>query len=102
MAAEPETETIYTNPITAEMARRRAHLESLPGYHLKVDLEALSRCSYTFSRNAQELTNHVGRFLYSATTSAKELSDDYVNELHAEVAQLLHALLDSGSRLGNL
>lgn len=57
MAAEPETETIYTNPITAEMARRRAHLESLPGYHLKVDLEALSRCSYTFSRNAQELTN---------------------------------------------
>jgi hypothetical protein len=31
-----------------------------PGYQLKVDLEALNRCSYTFSRNAQELTA-VGR-----------------------------------------
>jgi hypothetical protein len=95
VATEPETETIYSNPITAEMARRRAHLESLPGHQLKVDLEALNRCSYTFSRNAQELTNHVGRFLHSATTSAKELSDDYVNEL----VRLLHNYLTSVTSL---
>lgn len=95
MAAEPETETIYTNPITAEIARRRAHLESLPGYRLKVDLEALNRCSYTFSRNAQELTNHIGRFLYFPATSAKGLSDDYVNEL----VRLLHNYLTSVTSL---
>jgi hypothetical protein len=95
VGTEPGTKTIYTNPITAEMARRRAHLESLPGYQLKVDLEALNRCSYTFSRNAQELTNHVARFLDSATTSAKELSDDYVNEL----VRLLHNYLTSVTSL---
>jgi hypothetical protein len=42
-------ETIYRNPITAEMNRRKAYLEALPGFHLKEDLEALNRCSYTFA-----------------------------------------------------
>jgi hypothetical protein len=75
------TETIYRNPITAEMDRRKAHLEALPGFRLKEDLEALNRCSYTFGRNAQELAEHVGRFLASPTQNAQELTDDYVNEL---------------------
>jgi hypothetical protein len=92
---EPETETIYTNPFAAEMDRRKAHLEALPGYRLKVDLEALNRCSYTFSRNAQELSQHVERFLLSHTTSAQELSDDYVNEL----VRLLHNYLTSVTSL---
>src|ERR1700692_800317 len=42
---ESETETIYRNPFTAEIDRRKTHLEALPGYRLKVDLEALNRCS---------------------------------------------------------
>lgn len=95
MAAEDDGETIYRNPITAEMARRRTQLESLRGYQLKVDLEALNRCSYTFSQNARELRNHVGRFLRSATTSATDLSDAYVNEL----VRLLHNYLTSVTSL---
>jgi hypothetical protein len=92
VAAEDDGGTIYRNSITAEMARRRSQLEPLRGYRLKVDLEALNRCSYTFSRNAQELTNHVGR---SATTSASDLSDGYVNEL----VLLLHNYLTSVTSL---
>jgi hypothetical protein len=88
---ESETETIYRNPFTAEIDRRKTHLEALPGYRLKVDLEALNRCSYTFGRNAQELSNHIGRFLRSQTTSAQELSDEHVDEL----VRLLHHYLTS-------
>jgi hypothetical protein len=90
-----ETETIYRNPITAELERRKAYLETLPGARLKEDLEALSRCSYTFGQNAQELANHVKKFLGSATLHARELSDDYVNEL----VRLLHNYLASVTSL---
>ena len=83
------TETIYRNPVTVEMDRKKAHLEALPGFRLKEDFEALNRCSYTFGRNAQELTEHVGRFLASPTLNAQELTDDYVNEL----VRLLHNYL---------
>jgi len=58
-------------------------------------LAGFSTVVNTFSRNAQELTNHVGRFLYSPTTSAKELSDDYVNEL----VRLLHNYLTAVTSL---
>jgi hypothetical protein len=95
VAAESESETIYRNPFTAEMERRKAHLHALAGYRLKVDLEALNRCSYTFGRNAEELSNHVGRFLGSHTASAHELSDEYVNEL----VRLLHNYLTSVTSL---
>lgn len=90
-----ETETIYRNPITAELQRRKAYLEALPGARLKEDLDALNRCSYTFGQNAQELADHVGRFLGSATLNARELSDDYVNEL----VRLLHNYLASVTSL---
>jgi hypothetical protein len=89
------TETIYRNPITAEIERRKAYLEALPGARLKEDLEALNRCSYTFGRNAQELADHVERFLASSTLHARELSDDYVNEL----VRLLHNYLTSVTSL---
>lgn len=95
MTDETHTETIYRNPFTAELGRRKAQLEALPGYRLKVDLEALNRCSYTFSQNAKELTTHVGRFLRSHTTSAQELSDEYVNEL----VRRLHNYLTSVTSL---
>jgi hypothetical protein len=89
------TETIYKNPITTEMDRRKAYLEALPGFRLKEDLEALNRCSYTFGRNAQELAEHVGRFLTSPTLNAQELTDDYVNEL----VRRLHNYLTSVTSL---
>lgn len=90
-----ETETIYRNPVTTEIERRKAYLKALPGYRLKEDLDALNRCSYTFGRNAEDLANHVGRFLRSATLNARELSDDYVNEL----VRLLHNYLTSVTSL---
>jgi hypothetical protein len=83
-------ETIYRNPVAAEMERRTAYLEALPGARLKEDLDALNRCSYTFGRNAQELADHIGKFLQSSL-SAQEVSDDYVNEL----VRLLHNYLTS-------
>jgi hypothetical protein len=69
----------------------RTTFEALPGYRLKLDLKALNRCSYTFGRNAEELSRHVGQFLLSRTTLARELSDEYVNEL----VRLLHNYLTS-------
>ncbi|KUI27213.1 hypothetical protein AU196_01365 [Mycobacterium sp. IS-1742] len=92
---ETDTETIYRNPVTTEMQRRKAYLKALPGYRLNEDLEALNRCSYTFSRNAQQLTEHVGTFLKSPTMWAREVSDDYVNEL----VRLLHNYLTSVTSL---
>jgi hypothetical protein len=95
VAEEPETETIYRDPFTVEFERRKNYLEALPGYRLKVDLEALNRCSYTFGRNAEELAGHVGQFLLSQTTLARELSNEYVNEL----VRLLHNYLTSVTSL---
>ena len=95
MGEETQAETIYRNPVSTEIDRRKAHLESLPGFRLKTDLEALNRCSYTFSRNAQELNDHIGRFLYTQSTMAKELSDEYVNEL----VRFLHIYLTSVTSL---
>jgi hypothetical protein len=63
-----------------EMKKRRAHLEALPAYQLKEDLEALERSVYICSTNATELSDHVGRFLNSPQLS-QHVSDDYVNEL---------------------
>ena len=33
----------WTNPILAELERRKAEVLAMPGYQLKVDLEALGR-----------------------------------------------------------
>ena len=77
-----------------EMDKRRAHLEALPAYQLREDLEALKRSFYIFNTNATELASHVGRFLAS-TQLSQQLSDNYVNEL----VRLLHNYLTSVTSL---
>jgi hypothetical protein len=82
------------SPFTAEMNRRIAHLEALPAYQLNEDLEALRRCLYTFTTNANELVTHTREFLISQHV-ARDVPEDYVNEL----VQRLHNYLKSVSSL---
>ncbi len=76
------------------MNRRIAHLEALPAYQLKEDLEALQRCLYTFTTNANELATHIREFLISHHV-ARNVPEDYVNEL----VRRLHNYLTSVSSL---
>jgi hypothetical protein len=76
------------------MDKRKAHLEALPAWQLREDLEALQRSFYTFNTNADELATHVGQFL-SSSEIAREISDDYVNEL----VRRLHNYLTSVTSL---
>lgn len=71
-----------------------AHLEALPAWQLKEDLDALQRCVYVFNTNAKELAAHVGRFLSSSQFS-RDLPESYVNEL----VRLLHNYLTSVTSL---
>ena len=76
------------------MNGRIAHLEALPAYQLKEDLEALRRCLYTFSTNANELATHIREFLISHHI-ARGVPEDYVNEL----VRRLHNYLTSVTSL---
>ena len=76
------------------MNRRIAHLEALPAYQLKEDLEALERCLYTFTTNANDLATHIREFLISHHV-ARNVPEDYVNEL----VRRLHNYLTSVSSL---
>jgi hypothetical protein len=67
------------------MNMRIAHLEALPAYQLK---EALQRCLYTFTTNANELATHISEFLTSHHI-AREVPADYVNELVRRVHNYL-------------
>ena len=87
-------DTSGESPFTAEMNRRIAHLEALLAYQLKEDLEALRRCLYTFTTNANELATHIREFLISHHV-ARDVPEDYVNEL----VRRLHNYLTSVSSL---
>lgn len=77
-----------------ELEKRVAHLESLPGYQLKEDFDALQRCSFVFNANANELAGHVAKFLNSQRFS-RDVPESYVNEL----VRLLHNYLTSVTSL---
>lgn len=76
------------------MKARQAHLEALPGFQLKEDLEALKRCLYVFNSNATELARHTGEFLNSLQFS-QDVTENYTDEL----VRLLHNYLTSVSSL---
>jgi hypothetical protein len=82
------------SPFTAEVNRRIAHLEALTAFQLKEDLEALRRCLYTFTTNANELATHIGEFLISHHL-ARDVPEHYVDEL----VRRLHNYLTSVSSL---
>lgn len=89
-----EDETSARSPFTTEMEARQAHLEALPGFQLKEDLEALKRCLYVFTTNANELAKHTGEFLNSL-----QLSQDVTENYSDELVRLLHNYLTSVSSL---
>ncbi len=63
------------------------HLDALPAYQLREELEALKRSFYIFNTNATELASHVGRFLAS-TKLSQQLSDNYVKRARLTTTQL--------------
>ncbi|MET8423898.1 hypothetical protein [Nocardia sp. NPDC004860] len=84
----------YRTPLVAEMERRKALIEVLPGARLKADLDAMNRCSYIIGANGKELADHVGQFV-SSRQHVNDVSDTYVNEL----VRLLHNYLASVTSL---
>lgn len=95
--AENEDEEVlesWTNPYIAEYERRSDFLKATNAYHVNLKLRSLNLASYAFSRNAQEMVGHVGRYPgFGQFTSA--VSDPYSDEL----ARLLHNTLASASSL---
>ena len=61
----PSAGESWTNPFTAEFERRKAEVLAMPGFELKLDLEALGRAGRVNYKNQQELTRHAGLFLNS-------------------------------------
>lgn len=60
---EPMVLESWTNPTSIELDRRKALLEAMPGYQLKLDLEALGRAGHVMHHNAQELSRHATEYL---------------------------------------
>jgi hypothetical protein len=83
-----------TSAFDIELDKRKAHIEALPAYELREDLDALERCFHVFNENANELMKHVGEFLQSKLL-ARQLSDNFVNEL----VRKLHNYLTSVTSL---
>lgn len=81
------------SPFGEEMDKRKAHLEALPAWQLREDLEALKRCFYVFNTNANELATHVASFLKSSQI-AEETSDGYVDELVRRLHNYLGHIAD--------
>jgi hypothetical protein len=63
---------------------------AMPGFQLKVDMEALGRSGHVIYRNAEELGEHAAKFI-RGHTFARESSDDFENEL----VRYLHNYLTS-------
>jgi hypothetical protein len=87
---QPDEGESWTNPFVAEFAERRAAVEAMAGFQLKVDLEALERAAHVMYKNAEELGRHAARFVQSRSRVG-EISDDYEREL----VRYLHNYLTS-------
>ena len=48
----------WTNPLSIEIDKRKAELMTMPGFQLKLDLEALGRAGHVMYKNAEELSHH--------------------------------------------
>ncbi len=80
----------WTNPLTAEINERIAEVMAMPGFQLKVDLEALGRAGHVLYKNADELSRHAGLFL-QGRRFVHTMTDEYENEL----VRFLHNYLTS-------
>ncbi|MFH5230908.1 hypothetical protein [Antrihabitans spumae] len=96
---EPNDEHVvrsWTNPILAEYKERGAFLESTHAYKVNLKLRSLNLASYAFSKNAEELAAHIGRYPSRGLQPfSSAVSEPYDNEL----SRLLHNVLASASSL---
>jgi hypothetical protein len=57
-ADEPTSLETWTSPVGIELNRRMAELEAMPGFQLKLDLEALGRAGHVMYRNTGSSLGH--------------------------------------------
>ena len=88
---EPTVLETWTNPTSIENDRRKAELEALPGFQLKLDVDALGRAGHVMHRNAEELSGHATEFL----TGRRGFSQDTTDEFQNELVRYLHNYLTS-------
>ncbi|MDG5769421.1 hypothetical protein [Mycolicibacterium fortuitum] len=86
----PSAGESWTNPFSVEYERRKAELLAMPGYRLKLDLDALGRAGHIMYKNAEELTAHATRFL-----TGRRFSRDMDDEFEKELVRFLHNYLTS-------
>lgn len=84
-------EEIYRNPTLMEADRRKAELEALPGFQLKLDLEALGRSGHVMYKNAEELSRHATEYLTGRHGFSRDIGDEFEKEL----VRYLHNYLTS-------
>jgi hypothetical protein len=80
----------WTSPFGIERDKRKAELEAMPGFQLKLDLEALGRAGHVMYRNAEELSHHATQFL-----TGRRFSRDMDDEFEKELVRFLHNYLTS-------
>ena len=89
-----ENRTVWRDPFSVELERRRAHIESLEGDKLKADFDSLNLSVFILSGNGNELLNSAASFAGT---------DVHVDQLPKcfpdEFSRLLHNLLASAKSL---
>lgn len=78
---ETTVEEVYRNPTLMEADRRKAELEALPGFQLKLDLEALGRSGHVMYKNAEELSRHATDYLTGRHGFSRDVGDEFEKEL---------------------
>ena len=84
----------WTSPFGVERDKRMAELQAMPGFRLKVDLEALGRAGHIMYRNAEELSKHATAYL-----TGRRFSRDVDDEFEKELVRFLHNYLTSVTSL---
>jgi hypothetical protein len=79
-----------TNPLSIEIDKRKVQLMAMPGFQLKLDLEALGRAGHVMYKNAEELSHHATQFL-----TGRRFSRDMDDEFEKELVRFLHNYLTS-------
>ena len=99
---EQETVASYTNPYTAEYKRRQTMLMATRSFEVIALLRNLNLTSYAFSKNAEELQDHVARFpkIGNSQPFNPDVGDPFVIELSRLLANALASAksLISGQR----
>lgn len=98
-----ENRTVWRDPFSVELERRRDHIESLEGTKLKEDFDSLNTSVFTLSGNGSDLLNLASRF--SGTNIhvhqlAKDFPDEFSRRLHNLLASA-KSLMEVQRSIGN-